>query len=194
MARLPKPPEGSWTRALPRARHRAGVVRGLDLAGVLRARARRRSSSGRGSTSGGWSSSPRNGQLLHQGARRSRTRRSSSCATRTARSARSTTSAATAATSWCGPTTRGEETSGTCRQFTCKYHGVALRPRRALERSCSRKASSSTSTRVDYGLVPVHCDVWEGFIFVNFAEQPEQSLREFLGPMVTGSRAIRSTR
>ena len=36
-----------------------------------------------------------------------------------------------------------------------------------------------------YGLVPVHCDVWEGFIFVNFAREPERSLREFLGPMVT---------
>ena len=23
-----------------------------------------------------------------------------------------------------------------------------------------------------YGLVPVHCEVWEGFIFVNFAEDP----------------------
>ena len=37
-----------------------------------------------------------------------------------------------------------------------------------------------------YGLVPVHCDVWEGFVFVNFAKQPQQSLREFLGPMITG--------
>ena len=37
----------------------------------------------------------------------------------------------------------------------------------------------------DYGLVPVHCDVWEGFIFINLAEEPEQSLTEFLGPMIT---------
>ena len=36
-----------------------------------------------------------------------------------------------------------------------------------------------------YGLVPVHCEVWEGFIFVNFANEPEQSLPEFLGPMIT---------
>lgn len=36
-----------------------------------------------------------------------------------------------------------------------------------------------------YGLVPVHCEVWEGFVFVNFAAEPEQSLREFLGPMIT---------
>ena len=31
--------------------------------------------------------------------------------------------------------------------------------------------SSSTSTR-RYGLVPVHCDVLDGFIFVNFADRP----------------------
>ncbi|ABW12772.1 Rieske (2Fe-2S) domain protein [Parafrankia sp. EAN1pec] len=31
----------------------------------------------------------------------------------------------------------------------------------------------------------MHCEVWAGFIFVNFARKPEQSLREFLGPMVT---------
>src|SRR5262249_3546047 len=36
-----------------------------------------------------------------------------------------------------------------------------------------------------YGLVPVHCDVWSGFIFVNVARHPEQSLHEFLGPMIT---------
>ena len=33
--------------------------------------------------------------------------------------------------------------------------------------------------------MPVHCDVWAGFIFVNLAEEPPQSLREFLGPMIT---------
>jgi hypothetical protein len=40
-----------------------------------------------------------------------------------------------------------------------------------------------------YGLVSVHCDVWQGFIFVNFAnnaEPPEQTLRDFPGPMITG--------
>ncbi|CRZ16978.1 aromatic ring-hydroxylating oxygenase subunit alpha [Mycolicibacterium neworleansense] len=37
----------------------------------------------------------------------------------------------------------------------------------------------------DYGLVPVHCDVWAGFVFVNFDREPAQTLRDFLGPMVT---------
>ena len=37
----------------------------------------------------------------------------------------------------------------------------------------------------EYGLEAVHCDVWAGFVFVNFDARPRQSLREFLGPMVT---------
>jgi hypothetical protein len=31
----------------------------------------------------------------------------------------------------------------------------------------------------------VGCDVWSGFIFINFDPQPRQTLREFLGPMIT---------
>lgn len=34
-------------------------------------------------------------------------------------------------------------------------------------------------------LVAVHCDVWNGFIFINFDATPRQSLRDFLGPMIT---------
>ena len=94
---------------------------------------------------------PAHRELLHQGDRRRAARRSSWCAARTARCARSTTSAATAATSSCGRTTRGEETSGTVRQFTCKYHGWRYGPRRRAARSCNKKASSSTSTRPTTG-------------------------------------------
>src|SRR5262245_25550989 len=77
-----------------------------------------------------------------------------------------------------------EETSGTCRQFTCKYHGW----RYGLDGACTfvqQESEFFDLDKRDYGLVPVHCDVWEGFIFVNFAKEPEQSLTEFLGPMIT---------
>ena len=39
--------------------------------------------------------------------------------------------------------------------------------------------------KADYSLVPVHCDVWSGFIFVNLADEPSQTLTDFLGPMIT---------
>ena len=74
--------------------------------------------------------------------------------------------------------------SGTCRAFTCKYHGW----RYGLEGACTfvqQEEEFFDLDKADLGLAPVHCDVWAGFIFVNLAEEPEQPLREFLGPMIT---------
>ncbi|MDO3646953.1 aromatic ring-hydroxylating oxygenase subunit alpha [Nocardia mangyaensis] len=78
-----------------------------------------------------------------------------------------------------------EETAGTCRQFTCKYHGW----RYGLDGSLSFVQQESEFFDLDkdnLGLARVHCEVWSGFIFVNLAAEPRQTLREFLGPMVTG--------
>jgi phenylpropionate dioxygenase-like ring-hydroxylating dioxygenase large terminal subunit len=77
-----------------------------------------------------------------------------------------------------------EETAGTCRQFTCKYHAW----RYNLDGSLAFVQQESEFFDLDksnLGLVPVACDVWEGFIFVNFAKEPQQTLTEFLGPKVT---------
>ena len=60
----------------------------------------------------------------------------------------------------------GEETQGTCRQFTCKYHGW----RYGTDGACTfvqQESEFFDLDRADLGLVPVHVDVWEGFIFVN---------------------------
>ena len=78
----------------------------------------------------------------------------------------------------------GAETRGTCRQFACKYHGW----RYDLDGSCTfvqQEEEFFDLDKRDYGLVPVHCEVWEGFVFVNLAAEPSWSLREFLGPMIT---------
>ena len=78
-----------------------------------------------------------------------------------------------------------EETSGMARQFVCKYHGW----RYDLDGSLSfvqQEEEFFNFDKADFGLVPVHCDVWNGFIFINFDAEPRQSLREFLGPMITG--------
>jgi glycine betaine catabolism A len=77
-----------------------------------------------------------------------------------------------------------EETSGVARQFVCKYHGW----RYDLDGSLNfvqQEGEFFDLDKADFGLVPVHVDVWAGFIFVNLAEEPEQTLRDFLGPMVT---------
>ena len=63
-----------------------------------------------------------------------------------------------------------EETSGVCRQFTCKYHAW----RYDLDGNLTFVQQEGEFFDLDksrYGLVAVHCDVWEGFIFVNFAKE-----------------------
>jgi nitrite reductase/ring-hydroxylating ferredoxin subunit len=77
-----------------------------------------------------------------------------------------------------------DECSGVARQFTCKYHAW----RYDLDGSLTfvqQESEFFDLDKDDYGLVPVHCDVWEGFIFVHLGKEPEQSLPEFLGPMIT---------
>jgi phenylpropionate dioxygenase-like ring-hydroxylating dioxygenase large terminal subunit len=82
-------------------------------------------------------------------------------------------------------TTPRHETSGFCRQFMCKYHGW----RYGLDGQLNFILGEEEFFDIDksqFPLISVHCEVWEGFIFVNLAQQPAQSLREFLGPMVLG--------
>src|SRR6185369_12443196 len=77
-----------------------------------------------------------------------------------------------------------EESSGSCRQFVCKYHGWKY----DLDGACAfvqQEQEFFDFDKADYSLVDVHCDVWAGFIFVNLSEEPSQTLTEFLGPMVT---------
>ncbi|MCK9904301.1 aromatic ring-hydroxylating dioxygenase subunit alpha [Frankia sp. Cpl3] len=80
------------------------------------------------------------------------------------------------------PTT---ETSGICRQFMCKYHGW----RYGLDGQLKfvlQEEEFFDFDKAEFPLVSVHCEVWEGFIFVNLSDEPSQSLLEFLGPMVRG--------
>jgi phenylpropionate dioxygenase-like ring-hydroxylating dioxygenase large terminal subunit len=77
-----------------------------------------------------------------------------------------------------------EETSGSCRQFTCKYHGW----RYDLEGALTFVQQEDEFFDLDmeqFGLVPVRCDVWEGFIFVNFDDEATP-LREYMGRLGAG--------
>ncbi|GAB2824768.1 aromatic ring-hydroxylating dioxygenase subunit alpha [Actinocorallia aurea] len=76
-----------------------------------------------------------------------------------------------------------EEVSGTCRQFTCKYHAW----RYSLEGELTfvqQEGEFFDLDKKDFGLKEVACDVWEGFIFVNL--DPQETLTEYLGEMATG--------
>ena len=77
-----------------------------------------------------------------------------------------------------------DETAGNCRQFTCKYHAWRYNLDGSLN-YVQQEGEFFDLNKEGLGLVPVHCDVWAGFIFINLAKEPEQSLLDFLGPMVT---------
>jgi Rieske 2Fe-2S family protein len=77
-----------------------------------------------------------------------------------------------------------DETEGVCRQFTCKYHGWRYDLDGTLN-YVQQETEFFDLDRSQYPLKSVHCQVWSGFVFVNLADQPEQTLTEFLGPMVT---------
>jgi phenylpropionate dioxygenase-like ring-hydroxylating dioxygenase large terminal subunit len=78
-----------------------------------------------------------------------------------------------------------EETSGVCREFMCRYHGW----RYSLDGQLKfvlQEEEFFDFDKADFPLVSVHCEVWEGFIFVNLSDEPSQTLLDFLGPMVRG--------
>jgi phenylpropionate dioxygenase-like ring-hydroxylating dioxygenase large terminal subunit len=74
----------------------------------------------------------------------------------------------------------GEETSGVCRQFTCKYHGWRYGTTGELT-FVQQESEFFNLDKSDYGLMAVRAEVWEGFIFVNLDNDNTTSLQEYLG-------------
>ncbi|GMU78582.1 MAG: (2Fe-2S)-binding protein [Acidimicrobiia bacterium] len=74
----------------------------------------------------------------------------------------------------------GEETSGVCRQFTCKYHGWRFALNGDLT-FVQQEEEFFGLDKADYGLAEVQCDVWAGFVFVNLDPTNTTSLRDYLG-------------
>jgi phenylpropionate dioxygenase-like ring-hydroxylating dioxygenase large terminal subunit len=78
-----------------------------------------------------------------------------------------------------------EDVSGTCRQFTCKYHGW----RYGLDGGLTfvqQEDEFFDLDKADYGLAPVQTEVWEGFVFVNLDDNNTTSAREYLGELGRG--------
>jgi phenylpropionate dioxygenase-like ring-hydroxylating dioxygenase large terminal subunit len=78
----------------------------------------------------------------------------------------------------------GEEVSGSCRQFTCKYH--AWRYSLAGELTFVQQEEEFFDLdKGDYGLKAVRCEVWEGFVFVNL-DPDAAPLTQYLGDLAKG--------
>jgi phenylpropionate dioxygenase-like ring-hydroxylating dioxygenase large terminal subunit len=67
-------------------------------------------------------------------------------------------------------------------KFSCPYHAWTYDAQGALT-NIPDEACFSHVSKNDSGLTPIHCDVWEGFVFINLDPNPAQTLTEFLGPL-----------
>ena len=84
------------------------------------------------------------------------------------------------------PVTREE--CGTAKRLTCQYHSWSYDTEGRLK-SVPDARSFAELEPDDLGLVPVRCEVWEGWVFVN--EDPDAlPLMEFLGPLCEQMRDI----
>lgn len=79
----------------------------------------------------------------------------------------------------------GKETSGMCRQFECKYHAWRFDLEGDLT-FVQQEEEFFDLDKKDFGLAAVHCEIWEGWIFVNFNPDNEQSLQEYMGKFGKG--------
>lgn len=80
-------------------------------------------------------------------------------------------------------TESGEETFGRSKAaiVTCRFHGWVYEATGALKQVPSEQRFYQCFEKGHNGLAPIHLDTWEGFLFVNVAERPETTLKEFLG-------------
>lgn len=79
----------------------------------------------------------------------------------------------------------GLEVSGKASRFTCKYHAWTFGLDGGLL-GATRKEEFFGLDRCKHGLTPISCDVWEGWIFVNFDPEPKIGLKEYLGELGEG--------
>jgi phenylpropionate dioxygenase-like ring-hydroxylating dioxygenase large terminal subunit len=78
----------------------------------------------------------------------------------------------------------GEETAGSCRQFTCKYHAWRYSLNGELTFVQQEKEFFDLD-KSEYGLKSVRCEIWEGFIFINL-DPDALPLSEYLGELAKG--------
>ncbi|MBF5092837.1 MULTISPECIES: SRPBCC family protein [unclassified Novosphingobium] len=75
------------------------------------------------------------------------------------------------------------DAEGSCRGYlACRFHGWVYDTTGKLVQITDAENFPGVNP-AENGLTPVHCAIWKGFIFVNLADRPEQTLLEYLGPV-----------
>lgn len=77
----------------------------------------------------------------------------------------------------------GNETFGRARghSLTCRFHGWVFDSSGPLRMLPREDRFPEKMDHNCFGMRAIHCDIWEGFIFINLADTPEQSLADYLG-------------
>jgi phenylpropionate dioxygenase-like ring-hydroxylating dioxygenase large terminal subunit len=70
-------------------------------------------------------------------------------------------------------------------RFTCSFHGWTWTNTGVLQ-GVTDESQFAGLDKSGLGLLSVHCDVWNGLVFLNFAPQPEETLREWMGELADG--------
>jgi phenylpropionate dioxygenase-like ring-hydroxylating dioxygenase large terminal subunit len=73
-------------------------------------------------------------------------------------------------------------TCGHTRLFSCPYHAWSYDTEGRL-RGVPCEENFPTLDKATNGLTPIACEIWNDLVFVNFAEKPAQTLREYLGDL-----------
>jgi phenylpropionate dioxygenase-like ring-hydroxylating dioxygenase large terminal subunit len=74
------------------------------------------------------------------------------------------------------------EERGKCRTFACRFHGWTYDTSGALIHVSDKNHFFGVNP-AENGLTAIHCDVWQGFIFINLDARPDQSLADFMAPV-----------
>jgi phenylpropionate dioxygenase-like ring-hydroxylating dioxygenase large terminal subunit len=75
--------------------------------------------------------------------------------------------------------------TGCKRNFMCNFHGWVFAPDGQLKVVTDEHQFPGLD-KSTLGLIPVTSQVWEGFVFVHFGDEPQETLEEWLGPDIFG--------
>lgn len=79
--------------------------------------------------------------------------------------------------------------SGNAKRFVCRYHSWGYDNAGQLAHVPDESGFFGLDKK-KCGLTPVALEIWEGWIFINLATEPELSLAEFLGPIADALTGI----
>lgn len=75
--------------------------------------------------------------------------------------------------------------AGNRRRFSCSFHGWTWDCEGALK-GVTDEGQFGGLDKDQLGLLPVHCEVWNSLIFLNFSRAPKETLSDWLGEMESG--------